>query len=214
MDVEESLANCPLCGAHVNDEQSPSIYDYPELHITTPKQRLWQWSMFVSLFAIAVCVVVNIIVNRTVSWSIHALFGIILPWICVARPLRLKFNLRKHISWGFLGVIALLIYLNGWINKFSEPWFFWLGAPITVLVWQTVLELICIFDKKNRADYEMALSKLCVISLVCIGISFAWLKQCTWGWYVCAARGAVDVIALVIFERNYYFSELKRRLHI
>ena len=66
----------------------------------------------------------------------------------------------------------------------------------------------------ERAEYEMSLTKLCVFSLICIGISFAWLKQCNWGWYVCAGRGAIDVVSLCIFAKNAYFGELKRRLHV
>lgn len=214
VEVDAALVNCPLCGAHVNEEEAPSAYDYPELNIKTPKQEFWQWSLFVSLMAIAVCIVVDLTVNRTISWSVHVMFGLALPWLCIARPLLLKFNLRKHLTWGFIGAIALLFYLNGWVNVFSEPWAFWLGAPVSVLVWQTVLEVLCAYDKEGRADYEMSLTKLCVFSLICIGVSFAWLKQCTWGWYVCAGRGAIDVVALAIFARREYLGELKRRLHI
>ncbi len=212
--IDGATVNCPLCGAHVNEGNIPSVYDYPEVSVKTQKQIVWQWSLFISLMAIAVSMVVDLAVNKTITWSVHVLFGLALPWICIARPLLLKFNLRKHLSWGFLGVIALLFYLNGWVNVFAEPWAFWLGAPVAVLVWQSALEILCIADKSGRADYEMSLTKLCALSLICIGISFAWLKECTWGWYVCAGRGAIDVVALCIFAKHDYFGELKRRLHI
>lgn len=210
----EGASNCPLCGAHIGDESAHTKFGYPEIDDKNAKQRFWQWSLFISLMAIAVSIVVDLTVNRTLSWSIHVIFGLVLPWLCVARPLLLKFNLRKCLSWGFVGVIALLFYLNGWINRFSEPWAFWLGAPVAVLVWQSALEILCIVQKDDIADYEMSLTKLCIYSLIFIGISFAWLKQCTWGWYVCAGRGAIDIVALCIFARHKYFGELKRRLHI
>lgn len=210
----EGVSNCPLCGAHIGEESLPTAYDYPEINDKNSKQLFWQWSLFVSLMAIAISIVVDLAVNRMVTWSIHVMFGIALPWLCIARPLLLGFNVRKCLSWGLAGVIALLFYLNGWINVFSEPWAFWLGAPITVLVWQSVLEVLCVVHKEGRADYEMSLTKLCIFSLICIGISFAWLKQCTWGWYVCAGRGAIDIVALSIFARRTYFGELKRRLHV
>jgi len=108
----------------------------------------------------------DLAVNKTISWSVHVMFGLALPWICLARPLLLKFNVRKCLSWGFIGAIVLLFYLNGVINKFSEPWAFWLGAPIALLVWQTALEILCMAHKAERAEYEMSLTKLCVFSLV------------------------------------------------
>lgn len=210
--VDGETSNCPLCGAHV--DSAPSIADYPQIDIKTKKEIIKKIFLFVSLLAIAILLVVDLAVNRTVSWSIHVIFGIALPWLCIARPLMLRFNVRKHLTWGFLGVIALLFYLNGWIDKFANAWAFWLGAPIAVLVWQSVLEILVFAHKSGRADYEMSLTKLCAFSLICIGISFAWLKTCTWGWYVCAGRGAIDVAAMCIFLNRAYFGELKRRLHI
>lgn len=212
--VEGEASNCPLCGAHVEEQGKSSNCEYPEVSVKSQKQIFWQWTLFISLMAIAVSMVVDLAVNKTISWSVHVMFGLALPWICLARPLLLKFNVRKCLSWGFIGAIVLLFYLNGVINNFSEPWAFWLGAPIALLVWQTALEILCMAHKAERAEYEMSLTKLCVFSLVCIGISFAWLKQCNWGWYVCAGRGAIDVVALCIFAKNAYFSELKRRLHV
>lgn len=212
--VDDALINCPLCGAHVNEESMPSVGEYPEIKIKTKTVLFWKWSLFISLLAVAVSVVVNLAVEQTLSWSIHVIFGVLLPWLCIARPVVLKFNVRKCVSWGFFGVIAILFYINGWVNVFSDPWAFRLGAPIAVLVWQTTMEALCIFHKRGRADYQMSLTKLALLSLICIGISFLWLKNCTWGWYVCTARGAVDVVALCIFAKDTYFAELKKRLHV
>ena len=212
--VDDTLINCPLCGAHVNDETAPSKCAYPQIQDKSKKESFWKWSVFISLLAMGICIVVDLAVNKTLSWAIHVMFGIALPWLCVARPLLLKHNVRKILSWVFFGIIALLFYLNGWINLFKEPWAFWLGSPVTVLVWQTVLEILCFAHKKCRADYEMSLTKLAVLSLICIGISFAWLKTCTWGWYVCAGRGVIDVVALAVFANKSYLGELKRRLHV
>lgn len=214
MQVDGALTNCPLCGAHVNDDTAPSVYEYPTVQTTTKKELFQKWSLFVSLLAVAVCFVVDLAVNKTVVWSVHVAFGVALPWLCLARPLLMKFGVRKCLSWGFIGVIALLFYLNGWINVFKDPWAFWLGAPVAVLTWQTVLEILIFAHKEDRADYQTSLTKLAVLSFICIGISFAWLKECTWGWYVCAGRGAIDVVALSIFANKTYFAELKKRLHV
>lgn len=210
--VRGDIDNCPLCGAHV--ESAPSIFDYPKTESKNKKNIFLKVSLFLSLLAVAVCLVVDLAVNHTVSWSWHPLFGIALVWICIARPLVSRFGVRKSVSWGFFGIVALLFYLNGWINVFQDAWAFWLGAPIAVLVWQSIHEILFFAHKAERADYEMALTKLCLLSFICIGVSFAWLKNCTWGWYVCAGRGAIDVVAMSIFLNKKYFGELKRRLHV
>lgn len=214
VNVDGASKNCPLCGAHVGDECEANICEYPAIRLIDAKQLFWQWSLFVSVFAVFACMVIDLIANKTISWSVHVMFGVALPWLCLARPLLLKFNLRKCMSWGACGIIALLAYLNLRINDLVDPWSFWLGAPIVVLVWQTALEVLCIVHKKGRADYEMSLTKIAFWSLVCIGISFAWLKQCGWGWFIAAGRGAIDVVALAIFAKRDYLNELKKRLHV
>ena len=212
--VDDDLANCPLCGAFAHDETAPTIYEYPQVNIKTKKKLLLKISMFVTVFTIALVLAINAAVNHTVSWSIHVIFGFALVWLCVSRPIIKRFCVRKHLTWDFIGVIALLFYINIWTSKLANPWAFTLGMPIVVLVWQTVLEILTLAHKGGRGNYQISLTKLFVLSAICIGVSFIWTKTCTWGWYVCSARGFVDVLALSFFAKDSYLGELKRRLHI
>ncbi|MDE7216095.1 MAG: hypothetical protein K2O08_04745 [Clostridia bacterium] len=212
--VDESLGNCPLCGAFVSETTTQSIYDYPQIDFKTRRQLFYKISMFITVFTIALVCAINLAVNRTVSWSLHVIFGFALLWLAVGRSTRKNFNVRKHLTWDFSAVIALLFYINIWTSKLANPWAFTLGAPIVVLTWATVLEILTFAHKGGRSNYQIALTKLFVFSLICIGISFIWLKTCGWGWIVCAARGFVDVLALSFFAKDSYFSELKKRLHV
>lgn len=212
--VDDDLANCPLCGAFAHDETAPTIYEYPQVAIENKKKLMMKISMFISVFTIALVLAINAAVNHTVSWSLHVIFGFALAWICVSRPIIKRFCVRKHLTWNFAGVIALLFYINIWTSKLANPWAFTLGIPIVVLVWQTVLEILMLSHKGGKGNYQIALTKLFVLSTICIGISFLWTGTCKWGWYVCAARGFVDVLTLCFFAKDSYLGELKRRLHI
>lgn len=212
--VDDDLANCPLCGAFAHDETSPIIYEYPQIDIKTKRKIALKICLFITVFTIALVAAINIIANNKISWSLHVMFGFALIWLCVSRPIIKRFNVRKHLTWDFIGVIALLFYINIWTSKLANPWAFTLGMPIVVLVWQTVLEILTLSHKGGRGNYQISLTKIFVLSVICIGISFIWLNTCDWGWFVCSARGFVDVLALTFFAKDSYLKELKKRLHI
>ena len=212
--VDSNLHNCPLCGAFVNEENTPSIYEYPQVNQKDKRSIFIKICAFLSVIALAVNVAIDVAVNRRLSWSIHVLFGLALVWIAVGRPAIKGFNIRKFFAWIFASAIALLFYINAWVDKLFTPWAFTLGAPIVVLVWATALEIMLFAHKAGRADYQIALTKLFAFSILCVIISLIAFKKCEWGWLVCTARGFVDVLSLSFFAKDAYFSELKKRLHV
>ena len=212
--VDEDSANCPLCGAFVHEETAPTIYDYPTIDIAKKRKLLLKISGFATVFTIALVLILNIVINHKVSWALHVVFGFALAWICICRPILKRFCVRKHLTWDFIGVIALLFYINIWTSKLANPWALTLGMPIAVLTWQTVLEILTLAHKGGRGDYQISLTKIFALSAICIGVSFIWTKTCEWGWYVCTARGFLDILVLAFFAKDKYLSELKKRLHI
>lgn len=212
--VDNDSNNCPLCGAFVNEERAHTVYEYPEVQLKTRKKLLLSLLIFFSVLAIGVVAVIDYAVNQTISWSLHPIFGILLLWFCLGRPILKRFHVRKHLSWGFFGVIALTFYLNFQISRFAPPWAFTLAMPIAVLVWQTMLEILAFFHRDGRSDYVISLTKVFLLSAVCIGISFLWLGTCKWGFYVATGRGAIDVAFLCFFLKDSYFGELQKRLHV
>ena len=214
VEVDENLGNCPLCGAFVSEEKQESIYEYPQINLKTKRQLVFKICMFITLFTVALVLAINVAVNHTVSWSLHVIFGLAIVWFAVGRSTIKRLNVRKHLTWNFLAVIALLFYINIWSSKMQNPWSFTLGAPIAVLTWATVLEILTFAHKGGRGNYMIALTKLFVLSAICIGISYLWLGKCDWGWFICAARGFIDVLALSFFAKDNYFTELRKRLHV
>lgn len=214
VNVDDDLANCPLCGAFASEETSPTIYEYPAVNLKKHRRLFLKISLFITVFTIALVAAINLAVNKKISWSTHVVFGFALIWFCIGRPIIKRFNVRKHLTWDFMGVIALLFYINLWTSRLANPWAFTLAMPIVVLVWQTVLEILTLAHKGGRGNYQISLTKLFALSAICIGVSFIWTKTCEWGWYVCTARGFIDVLALSFFAKDSYLSELKRRLHV
>lgn len=220
VDVAENLENCPLCGAYLTsdgDKKETSQvdpHDYPTLAVKRSRKIFFKICVFLSLLAVVVCAVVNISVSGTITWALHVFFAFALLWVTVGRTVFQRMNVRKHIAWDSLAVVALCFYLEYFTNTSDKHWAFQLAAPIVVLTIATVHEILFFAHWSNRGNYEMALTKLAILSAICIGISWWWLKDCGWGWYVCTARGIIDILAMAIFARKSYFNELKMRLHI
>lgn len=212
--VEDGLKNCPLCGAFISDEEGTNIYEFPKIKLKTARWLFFKIVLFISIFTVATVLAIDLAVNKTVSWSLHVIFPIALLWITVGRSIIKGFNPRKHLAWDFAGLIALFFYIEHFTNTASRHWAFTLAAPIAVLVWATVLEILYFAHRSSKDDYQVALTRLIFISAICIGISFLWLKTCNWGWYVCTARGLVDVIAMSLFDRESYANTLRQKLHL
>lgn len=221
VDVDDSLVNCPLCGAFLTEEDrtdqnddAARRHEYPALKVQRSRKIFFKISVFLSILAMVVCAVVDLAVNNKISWSVHVFFAFALLWATVGRTIFQRMNVRKHIAWDSIAIVALCFYIEHFTDTAHLHWAFRLAAPILVLTAATVHEILFFANWRNRGNYEMALTKLAVLSAICIGISWLWLKECGWGWYVCTARGIVDVFALAIFARKSYFTELKMRLHI
>lgn len=212
--VEDGLKNCPLCGAFISEETGTNIYEFPKIKLKTARWLFFKIVLFISIFTVATVLAIDLAVNKTVSWSLHVVFPIFLLWITVGRSIIKGFNARKHLAWDFTGLIALFFYIEHFTNTASHHWAFNLAAPIAVLVWATVLEILYFAHRSSKDNYQVALTRLFFISAICIGISFLWLKTCNWGWYVCTARGLVDVIAMSLFDRESYANTLRQKLHL
>lgn len=212
--IEDGMQNCPLCGAFLTDDaEQQTLHAYPPVKRKTRGKIAFKILMFLSALGIVVPVGVNLAVQGTVSWAWHVVFGIALVWFTVGRGICKHFSARKQIAWDAIGIVALCFYLEAVTKSQANHWAFTLATPIVVLVVATVHEILFFADRGGRGNYAIALARLCVLSAICIGISFAWLGECGWGWYVCTARGLVDVLALSIFARKTFAGELRRRLH-
>lgn len=213
--VEDGVKNCPLCGAFVSDEpQSNSIYEFPAIKLKTAKGLFFRILLFITIFVVAIVLAIDLAVSKKVSWSLHVIVPIAILWLTVFRSIFKGFDVRKHLAWDFLGLIALFFYIEYASKSTQYHWAFTLATPIAVLVWQTVLEILYFAHRNGRDNYQVALTRLFVLSGICIGISFLWLKDCDWGWYVCTSIGLVDILAMIIFDKESYLGTLKQKLHI
>lgn len=211
--VEDGIHNCPLCGAFITEENNNSTREFPKLKIKTAKQIFLKIIAFLSIFVCALVLAINLAVSKKMSWSLHVIFPIALLWITVGRCTIKRYSVRQHLAWDFAGLIALFFYIEHFAGS-TYHWAFDLAMPITVIVWATILEILYFAHKSAKDNYQVALTRLFLISAICIGISFLWLKTCNWGWYVCTARGLVDVLAMAIFDKESYSIALKKRLHV
>lgn len=220
--VEDGVRNCPLCGAFVSEEkETSSIYEFPSVNLKTAKMLFFKILLFITIFAVAIVFAIDLAVNKTivmnsqkVSWSLHVIIPIALLWVTVFRCIFKGFNARQHLAWDFMGLIALFFYIEFASHSTQYHWAFNLATPIAVLVWQTVLEILYFAHRSGRDNYQVALTRLCVLSGICIGISYLWLKDCDWGWYVCTSIGIVDILAMLMFDKESYLGTLKQKLHI
>ena len=50
VNVDDDLANCPLCGAFASEVTSPTIYEYPAVNIKKHRRLFLKISLFITVF--------------------------------------------------------------------------------------------------------------------------------------------------------------------
>lgn len=115
---------CPLCGTKViNPSAKPKEIkrDYPQYREHISKHNRNQMRHYltgtilslVSVLYILALAIVNLMVNRTISWSLIPILSLVLVWFGVAYPFfRVKNSFYKLFSFDCFAVAVYLIVLN------------------------------------------------------------------------------------------------------
>ena len=138
VELDEEVTICPLCGKTSGKGPDPEIKDQPgeypsdiiSIHRKETRRHIWELSGIITFSGIAVCSIVDLVIEKSLSWSLFADTSLLAGWICLTLIL-LTFKRRIIIIPGVLLTILSTLFL---FDLFSPPvnWFYQLGFPITI----------------------------------------------------------------------------------
>lgn len=174
VELEDELISCPLCGTSVGSsgkEEAPQKSEhYPSdiilLHKKETRRHIWELSIIISFSGIAVCTIVDLIISRTLSWSLFADTSILTGWVCLTLLL-LAFRKCFIILPGLFVSILLMLLL---FDLFSMPlnWFFAIGLPITTAVFVSVSLIIILWSTAHLRGFNILAIAFLVLSVFCL----------------------------------------------
>ncbi|MGD0756062.1 MAG: DUF6320 domain-containing protein [Bacteroidales bacterium] len=219
VELDEGLSSCPLCGFTVGKaiitETRDQSEHYPSdiilLHKRETRKHIWELSGIISFSGIVVCTIVDLVIRKSLSWSLFADTSILASWICLTLIL-LAFRKYFLIIPGLLITLLTMLLL---FNLFSPPfkWFFGIGLPITIAFFVAVSIIILLWKVANFRGFNIlaiafiVLSGFCIVAEVFIDKYLSDVVDIRWSAIVAVS---VLPIALVLLFVHYRMKKGKR----
>ena len=233
VEVEPHKTKCPLCGTSIQhaEEEEPTSYikKYPDEPAVktekvgrTAKQKrrlIWEVISVSLLIPLLITLFIDLIVNKTVTWSLYPISSLILAWFLVSAPLLFPNKLPiLYIGETLPPAIFLLV-----IDKIEDGQIDWLlpvGLPIEAVV--AVIAAIVIIGsiKIKNKGLNIAAFILFGAGLISLGIDFivtSYIRGTfgvSWSLYVIASTIVIGGFLLYIHYRLMKNTKLQRKLLI
>jgi len=219
VELDEGIMSCPLCGftlgtANISEPADKSEY-YPSdiilLYKKETRKHIWELSGIISFSGIAVCSIVDLVIHKSLTWSLYADTSVLGSWICLTLIL-LAFRKYFIIVPGLLLTVLTMQFL---FNLFSPPvsWFYGISLPITVAFFICASLIILLWKVAHFKGFNilaiafMVLSGFCIVSEVFIDKFLQNKVDIRWSAIVAVS---VLPLALVLLFVHYRMKKGKR----
>jgi hypothetical protein len=219
VELEEDVSSCPLCGFPVGKENLTEIMakseHYPSdiilLHKKETRRHIWELSGIITLSGIAVCTIVDLVIHKSLLWSLYADTSILASWICLTLVL-LAFRKYFLIVPGLLVSVLTMLFL---FNLFSPPvsWFYGIALPVTIALFIAVTIISLLWKVAHFRGFNilaiafLVLSGFCIVSEVFIDKYISGKVDIRWSAIVAVS---ILPIALVLLFVHYRMKKGKR----
>lgn len=219
VELDEGLTSCPLCGFTSGKKDNTETIDqsnhYPSdiilLYKKETRKHIWELSGVITFSGIAVCTIVDLVIHKSLSWSLFADTSIMASWIWLTLIL-LAFRKYFIIVPGLLITLLATLFL---FDLFTPPvnWFYRLGLPITIALFIAITIIILLWKVAHFKGFNilaiafLVLSGFCVVSEVFIDKYLFNKIDIRWSAIVAVS---ILPIALVLLFVHYRMKKGKR----
>jgi len=219
VELDKDLISCPLCGltkgkveiTEKNDQSEHYPSDIILLHRKEIRRQIWELSGIISFSGIAVCTIVDLVIKKSLSWSLFADTSILAAWICLTLVL-MAFRKYFIIIPGLLITILTMLFL---FDLFSPPvnWFYGIAFPVTIALFISVSIIILLWKVAHFKGFNimaiafLVLSGFCIVSEVFIDKYLSNKVDIRWSAIVAVS---ILPIALVLLFVHYRMKKGKR----
>ena len=217
IELDDDMQICPLCGKNIADpgeqEVIPENLPPDTNHFRREKSRrqIWELSGIIAFSAIAVCTIVDLVLDKGLTWSLFADASILSAWVCLTL---LLLAFRKY----FITIPGLLVTLLAMLLVFdflspAAKWFLPVGLPVTIAVFISVTIIVILWKIAHFKGFNILAVAFMVISGFCI-VTETFIDRYLYGsveirWSAIAAVSILP-IALILFFLHYRMKKGKR----
>jgi hypothetical protein len=219
VELDDGLNSCPLCGYNsANDQKSETTEQselYPSdiilLYKKETRRHIWELSGVISFSGIAVCTIVDLVIKKSLTWSLYADTSIFASWIFLTLIL-LAFRKYFIIIPGFLLTVLSSLFL---FNLFTPPvnWFYGIGLPMTLALFTCVIIMTILWKVAHFKGFNILAFAFIILSAFCL-VSEAFIDKFLRNsvdlkWSAIVAISVLPV-ALVLLFAHYRMHRGKR----
>lgn len=224
VELEAARKTCPLCGIKVINplqQETEETLSYPKQKDEFKKKDRLFWMKFISVLLampIITCIISDLLVTHTLSWSVYVIAGVTLLWVLFTTPLYFKkFNTVRML---FIDITSILIFL-ALIEALTDgkPWFLPLALPICAYVLLSSLVIIALYRILSLRGLGISAAILISIGLMIPGLETIadvynnGSVSLFWSWFVMASCFSVATLLIMLGNNKRFRTALKKRLH-
>lgn len=210
--VESNTHICPLCKNEMKKEgKIENIFPViPTIH--KGHGLFLKILMLIFLANIIICAAIDLMINKTFSWS----FVVLAANICVALSLGMAIKKRHHFAklmfseYFLIMVISLLWdHFTGW-----KLWSLNYVLPLVSMVFIYISFILRLFFPYQLKNYFMNILFACLVGMVPIFLFMLEITTVKWTAYVSAITSIVMLCSLIVFDGKKIKKEIESRFHL
>lgn len=174
VELDKDVITCPLCGLTEGKElifeKTYQSEHYPSdiilLHKKETRRNIWELSGIIAFSGIVVCSIVDLVIGKSLSWSLFADTSVLAVWICLTLIL-LAFKKYFIVIPGLLVTILTMLFL---FDIFSRPvnWFYGIGLPVTIALFVSISIITLLWNVAHFKGFNILAIAFLVLSVFCI----------------------------------------------
>jgi len=217
VELDDGIKVCPLCGRNPENtrEQENVPLNSPsqiiQLHREEKMKHLWELSGIIAFSGIAVCTVVDLIMNKKPGWSLYSDVSLLAVWIMLTLFIRIHKQCWVIGSCLMFTVLAMLFAFD--LIAKDIQWFPSVGLPITFAAFAAAGVVVIIYRKARFKGFNLIAATFTVLSGFCV-IAEITLDKYLYGfvdlrWSLITAAAILPVVLVFIFY-HYRLKKGKR----
>ena len=216
VELDEKAAACPLCGtpsfaAPAQPEgaaRAERYIDPEDQEKLTEGERLkiaWEMISVSAAIAAAVVCAMNLLMNRELSWALYPLASLVLAWLLLTSPFRLRSHPTLAVLVAACATPAFLVGLDLFDGRLD--WSLRVGVPIAFMAELSAALAAFAGVKARRKGINIIAFALIAAAATCIGIEvalglfLAGKIVLQWSVVVAVSLGSVATFLLYLHHR-------------
>lgn len=225
VNLEESLDNCPLCGAYIEKEEIDIEEHFNDIDYSynSPNHELilrkffMRISIIVTFAALISVLIVDFLCNERISWSLHVVIGLFIFWLTFARIIFFQEEMRRMTVVFVLMIMFLVCYIQycitGIPSSGRECWSLEYAAPAFQIGGLCLLCLMALIEFRSWNKYALPITLTALTSLVPFLIYYFLYFQLFFMQFISIAISLLVILLMIVFGRKKYFLEYKKKFH-